>query len=105
MAHQPVAALDVAFAAVAAETNQTVLKGGTASRGRTLEAVEGKRRVRFRVPASDWVGGKYFVTIGLSAPDGRVFHVQTQRYSFEVLEAERVPVPMRVEADIEVEEP
>ena len=107
VAHEPVPALDVAFAAVAAETNQTVLSGRTSSPGRTLGAVEGKRRVRFRVPATDWVGGKYFVTIGLTAPDGRIYHVQTQRYSFEVLEAERVPVPLRVEAQVEfeVEEP
>ena len=105
VAHQHIRELDAAFAVVAAETNETVLTGRTSSAGRTLGAVEGKRRVRFRVPATDWVGGKYFVTIGLSAPDGRLYHVQTQRYSFEVAEVERVPVPLHVRAEFEVEEP
>jgi ABC-2 type transport system ATP-binding protein len=105
VAHQPVSDLDVAFAAVEAETNRTVLSGRTSSPGRTLGPVEGKRRIRFRVPATDWVGGKYWVTIGLTSPDGRVYHVQTQRYSFEVVEADRQAVALAVQADFEVEEP
>jgi ABC-2 type transport system ATP-binding protein len=104
IAHEPVSGLDVAFAVVAGDTNQTILTGRTAGPGRTLGAVDGKRRVRFRVPATDWVGGKYFVTLGLTSPEGHVYHVQTQRYSFEVVEAERVPVPLRVEAEVEVED-
>jgi ABC-2 type transport system ATP-binding protein len=105
LAHDPVPGLDVAFEVIEAETNRSVLTGRTTTVGRTLGPVEGKRRVRFRVPPAPWVGGTYFVTIGLTAPDGHVHHVQTQRYSFEVIEARRPTAPLSVEAEYEVEEP
>ncbi len=105
VAHEPVPAVDASFAVVSAHTNEVVLVGRTSDIGRTLGAVNGPRRVRFRVPATDWVGGKYFVSVGLEAPGGAPYHIQTQRYSFEAIEAERLPVPLLVEARFEVEDP
>ena len=48
--------------------------------------------------------GKYWVTIGLeSATTGRLYHVQTQRYWFEVHEQsaarERIEVPVVVSVE------
>jgi ABC-2 type transport system ATP-binding protein len=105
VAREPVSGVDAAFAVVSAHTNEAVLTGRMSDAGGTLGSIEGERRVRFRIPATEWIGGRYFVTIGLTGPDGRVFHVQTQRYSFEALEAERLPVPLPVSARFEVEEP
>jgi ABC-2 type transport system ATP-binding protein len=104
-ARRPVPDLDVSFAVVAAETNETILRGRTTANGRGLGPVSGRRRIRFRVPSTDWVGGKYFLTVGLTGPGGAIYHVQTQRYWFEAVEDERVPVPLSVAAAVEVEEP
>jgi ABC-2 type transport system ATP-binding protein len=103
-AHEPVLDVDAAFAVVSAHTNEVVLVGRMSDMGRTLGPVEGSRRLRFRVPATEWVGGKYFVSVGLEAPGGTPYHVQTQRYSFEVVEADRLPVPLVVDARFEVED-
>jgi ABC-2 type transport system ATP-binding protein len=104
VAHEPVPDVDAAFAVVSAHTNEVVLVGRTSDMGRTLGPVDGSRRLRFRVPATEWVGGKYFVSVGLEAPGGAPYHVQTQRYSFEAVEAERIPVPLVVDARFEVED-
>jgi len=105
LAHEPVPDVDAAFAVVSAHTNEVVLVGRTSDMGSTLGPIEGSRRMRFRVPATDWVGGKYFVSVGLEAPGGSPYHIQTQRYSFEVVEAERLPVPLVVDARFELEDP
>ena len=104
VAREPVSDVNASFAVVSAHTNEVVLAGRMSDAGRTLGPVDGARRLRFRVPAANWIGGRYFVTIGLSSPDGHVYHVQTQRYSFEAVEAERLPVPLPVAARFEVEE-
>ena len=105
LAREPVPDVDAAFAVVSAHTNEVVLIGRTSDMGGTLGPIEGSRRLRFRVPATDWVGGKYFVSVGLEAPGGSPYHIQTQRYSFEVVEAERLPVPLVVAARFELEAP
>jgi ABC-2 type transport system ATP-binding protein len=105
IAHAPVPDIETSIAVISAHTNEAVLIKRTSENGHALGAVDGRRRVRFRVPATQWVGGKYFVTVGLAASDGHPYHVQTQRYSFEAVEAERLPVPLLVDAEVEIEEP
>ena len=96
VAHAPVTGVDAAIAVVSAHTNEEVLVKRTSENGPCARArCDGRRRVRFRVPATEWVGGKYFVSVGLEASDGHPYHIQTQRYSFEAIEAERLPVPLR----------
>jgi ABC-2 type transport system ATP-binding protein len=102
--HSPVDGVDAAIAVVSAHTNEAVIVKRTSENGHALGPLDGRRRVRFRVPATQWVGGKYFVSVGLEATDGHPFHIQTQRYSFEAIEAERLPVPLVVDAEVEVEE-
>lgn len=100
----PVADLDVDFAVLDGATNHPVLEARTSRVGLDLGRVDGKRRVRFRIPGFPYQPGKYWVTIGLSSREtGHLYHVQTQRYLFEVVEAprvqERVEVPVRVEVE------
>jgi ABC-type polysaccharide/polyol phosphate transport system ATPase subunit len=103
-ADRPVRALDVSIAIVAERTNHPVIEARASRQGMLLRDVDGKRRIRFRVPVTTWVGGEYFITVGLESPEGLAYHIQTQRYSFEAVEQERLPVPLDVEASIEVED-
>ena len=63
-----------------------------------------KKRVRFKIQGFPYDPGKYWVTIGGSSrTTGHLYHVQTQRYLFEVFDApraqERVDVPVGVEVE------
>jgi ABC-2 type transport system ATP-binding protein len=94
----------VSFAVVSAATNVHVLEGDSADLGVTLGPVEGKRRVRFRIPPAPWPSGTYFVTVGLAGSGGRVFHVQTQHYPFTVPDVEHVAQRLAVRPTVEVED-
>jgi ABC-2 type transport system ATP-binding protein len=103
-AHQRVGDLDVSFA-VLDGSNFLATDGSTTRNGNELEAFDGKRRVRFRLRELPLAEGKYFVTVGLTSPrTGHLYHVQTQRYWFEVREEERTREPLQVAVDVDVED-
>jgi ABC-2 type transport system ATP-binding protein len=100
----PVDDLDVDIAVLDGATNHPVLEARSSRAGVRLGRVDGKRRVRFSVERFPYGAGKYWVTIGLSSREtGHLYHVQTQRYLFEVVDAprvqERVDVPVTVAAE------
>jgi hypothetical protein len=65
--------------------NQFVFGGETAAQGISLGRIYGKKRVRFRLRNVPMVHGKYWVTLGVHSRDNeRIYHVQDQRYWFEV---------------------
>lgn len=101
--NEPVDDLDVDFAVLDGATNHPVLDARTSRAGLDLGRFE-KKRVRFKLPTFPYAAGKYWVTVGLSdRRTGHLYHVQTQRYLFEVHEyprvQESVDVPVDVEAD------
>ena len=100
--NEPVDDLDVDFA-VHESTNYLVLDARTSRAGIDLGRFD-KKRVRFKIQGIPYDPGKYWVTIGLSSrTTGHLYHVQTQRYLFEVFDApraqERVEVPVGVEVE------
>jgi ABC-2 type transport system ATP-binding protein len=100
--NEPVDDLDVDFA-VHESSNYLVLDARTSRAGIDLGRFD-KKRVRFKISGFPYAPGKYWVTIGLSSrTTGSLYHVQTQRYLFEVFDApraqERVDVPVAVEVE------
>jgi ABC-2 type transport system ATP-binding protein len=102
--HEPLDDLDVDFAVLDGATNHAVLDARTSRAGLDLGRFE-KKRVRFRIEAFPYEPGKYWVTIGLSnRTTGHLYHVQTQRYLFEVVDAPRVQERVEVSVAVEVED-
>ena len=102
--HQPLDDLDVDFAVLDGATNHAVLDARTSRSGLDLGRFE-KKRVRFRIEAFPYEPGKYWVTVGLSnRSTGHLYHVQTQRYLFEVVDAPRVQERVEVSVAVEVED-
>ena len=65
--------------------SQFVFGSDTAAEGIELGRVDGEKRVRFRLRDVPMMQGKYWATLGVHSRDNeRVYHVQDQRYSFEV---------------------
>jgi ABC-2 type transport system ATP-binding protein len=103
--NEPVDDLDVDFAVLDGATNHPVIEERTSSKGIVIDRFDGKKRVRFRIPSFPYTAGKYWVTIGLSShTTGQLFHVQTQRYLFEVIEVPRVQEHIEVVVEAEVED-
>jgi ABC-2 type transport system ATP-binding protein len=102
--NRPVDDLDADFQILDGATNHPVLDARTSAAGVSIPSFDGKKRVRFVVDAFPYQPGKYWVTIGLSSRrTGEPYHVQTQRYAFDVVDAprvqDRIDVPLRIEVD------
>jgi hypothetical protein len=103
--NQPVDDLDVDVAVLDGATNYPVLQARTSHADLDLGRFDGKKRVRFRIEAFPYEAGKYWVTVGLSSrATGSLYHVQTQRYLFEVVDAPRVQERVEVPVAVEVED-
>jgi ABC-type glutathione transport system ATPase component len=86
-------------------TNNYVFGADTTRAGATLGRVDGKRRVRFDVGPLPFTGGKYWVTVAVHSRDNqRIYHVQDQRYSFEVQQTEERRDQMYIAVQAEVED-
>ena len=67
--------------------------------------IEAKKRVRFTLREVPLVPGRYFVTVGLEAGEsGGLYHVQTQRYWFEVADKEKQHAVAELRVDPSVED-
>ena len=65
--------------------NQFVFGTDTSALGMSLGRLTGRSRIRFDLRTLPMVHGKYWVTLGVhSRDDERIYHVQDQRYWFEV---------------------
>jgi ABC-2 type transport system ATP-binding protein len=102
--NEPVDDLDVDFAVLDGATNYPVLDARTSRAGLELGRFD-KKRVRFRIEGFPYEPGKYWVTVGLSSRDtGHLYHVQTQRYLFEVFDAPRIQDRVDVSVGVEVDD-
>ncbi len=84
-------------------TNNFVFGADTAREQLSLETFSGPQTLRFRMGPLPFTGGKYWITVGVHSRDNqRVYHVQDQRYSFEVhrLEGRRDQFFMPVEVEV-----
>jgi ABC-type polysaccharide/polyol phosphate transport system ATPase subunit len=98
-ANQPVTDLVASFQ-VLDSANYPVVDGRE-----PIGHIEGKKRVRFDLRELPLVPGRYFVTVGLEAGEsGRLLHVQTQRYWFEVVDEERPHDPVQIRVDAATED-
>ncbi|MEW6059494.1 MAG: ABC transporter ATP-binding protein [Actinomycetota bacterium] len=103
--NEPIRDLDVDFAILDGATNHVVLDARTSTAGVEIATFDGKKRVRFDISSFPYNPGKYWVTVGLTSREsGRLYHVQTQRYLFEVVDAPRIQERVDVPVEIEVEE-
>ncbi len=104
-ANERIEDLDADFEILDGATNHPVLDARTSRAGVDIAPFDGRRRVRFRIERFPYNSGKYWVTIGLSSRrTGRLYHVQTQRYLFEVIDVPRVQERVHVPVHIEVED-
>jgi ABC-2 type transport system ATP-binding protein len=102
--NEPVDDLDVDFAVLDGATNYPVLDARTSRAGLDLGRFD-KKRVRFRIEGFPYDPGKYWVTVGLSDREtGHLYHVQTQRYLFEVYDAPRIQDRVDVSVGVEVDD-
>ncbi len=87
------------------QDNKFAFGSNTDEHGIQLTGFEGKRRVRFRLSSLPFVSGKYWVTLGVHSRDSsRVYHVQEQRYTFEVRVGEASTGQVFIPVEVDVEE-
>jgi ABC-2 type transport system ATP-binding protein len=103
VAGRPVENPVVSFA-IHDDQNRFVFGTNSDWRGKLWPVFEGKQRVQFVLGSLPFVGGRYYVTLGVHSRDSRrVYHVQDQHYAFDVIRGEEnpgevfIPVECRVE--------
>jgi ABC-2 type transport system ATP-binding protein len=86
------------------DQNRFVFGTNSDWRGKYWPVFEGRQRVQFVLGSLPFVGGRYYVTLGVHSRDSRrVYHVQEQHYAFDVIRGEEnpgevfIPVECRVE--------
>jgi ABC-2 type transport system ATP-binding protein len=86
------------------DQNRFVYGTNTDWRHARIPQFDGKQRVQFVLKSLPFVDGRYYVTLGVHSRDSKqVFHLQEQRYSFDVVRGEEnpgvvwIPVECRVE--------
>jgi ABC-2 type transport system ATP-binding protein len=85
--------------------NQFVFGGETTAQGISLGRIYGKKRVRFQLRNIPMVHGKYWVTLGVHSRDNeRIYHVQDQRYWFEVRREGEGRAQLYIPVDAETED-
>ena len=101
--NEPVDDLDVDFAIID-PGNWPVVDARTSRAGIELGRFD-KKRIRFRIERFPYAPGKYWVTIGLSSrTSGHLYHVQTQRYMFEVADVPSQQPHVDVSVAVEIED-
>ena len=87
------------------QDNRFIYGTNTDWMGLHFHPFEGKRRLRFNLRNLPFVRGKFWVTLGVHSKDASVvYHVQEQRYSFEVEHGAENPGEVFIPVDVEVEE-
>lgn len=72
------------------DQNRLVYGTNTGWRESPVPRIEGKHRVQFFLKSLPFMEGRYYVTLGVHSKDfKRVYHLQEQRYSFDVLRTKR----------------
>jgi ABC-2 type transport system ATP-binding protein len=98
--------VDDPVVSIALHDDQNQLVYGTSSdkHGVTIDKLEGKYRVQFLLKSLPFLQGRYFLTLGVHSRDSHVvYHLQEQRFSFEVMGGEEdqgavfIPVECKVE--------
>ncbi|TML12609.1 MAG: ABC transporter ATP-binding protein [Actinobacteria bacterium] len=87
------------------QDNRFIYGTNTDWMGLHFHPFEGKRRLRFHLRNLPFVRGKFWVTLGVHSKDASVvYHVQEQRYSFEVEHGAENPGEVFIPVEVEVEE-
>jgi ABC-2 type transport system ATP-binding protein len=87
------------------QDNRFLYGTNTDWKGMHFQPFEGKKRLRFHLRDLPFVRGKFWVTLGVHSRDSsRVYHVQEQRYSFEVHHGAENPGEVYIPVDVDVED-
>jgi ABC-2 type transport system ATP-binding protein len=87
------------------ENNKFVFGTNTGWKGLQFRPFEGKKRLRFHLRSLPFVGGKFWVTLGVHSVDAKtVYHVQEQRSAFTVEAGAENPGQIFIPVDVDVED-
>jgi ABC-2 type transport system ATP-binding protein len=86
------------------ENNEFVYGTNTDWREARIPHFEGKYRVQFVIKSLPFVEGRYYVTLGVHSRDSKhVYHMQEQRYSFDVVKGLENPGQLFLPVEARVE--